>query len=95
MAGFAVLGALLSAVTSSTLGIRRPMAVPQAANERWSLDFISDALTDGWRFRVLAVVDDFTRECLTRRRHVSVWRPGRVGTGRGHRSTGAPEQDRQ
>lgn len=47
------------------LGTRRPMAVPQAANERWSLDFISDALTDGRRFRVLAVVDDFTRECLT------------------------------
>ena len=41
------------------------MAVPQAANERWSLDFISDALTDGWGFRVLEVVDDFTRECLT------------------------------
>ena len=46
------------------LGTRRPMVVPQAANERWSLDFISDALTDGRRFRVLAVVDDFTRECL-------------------------------
>lgn len=46
------------------LGTRRPMAVPQAANERWSLDFISDALTDGRRFRVLAVVDDLTRECL-------------------------------
>jgi transposase InsO family protein len=46
------------------LGTRRPMAVRQAANERWSLDFISDALTDGRRFRVLAVVDDFTRECL-------------------------------
>jgi putative transposase len=46
------------------LGTRRPMALPQAANERWSLDFISDALTDGRRFRVLAVVDDFTRECL-------------------------------
>jgi putative transposase len=45
-------------------GTRRPMAVPQAANDRWSLDFISDALTDGRRFRVLAVVDDFTRECL-------------------------------
>ena len=41
------------------------MAVPQAANERRSLGFISDALTDGRRFRVLAVVDDFTRECLT------------------------------
>ncbi|MBP2448861.1 transposase InsO family protein [Rhizobium leguminosarum] len=34
------------------------------ANERWSLDFVSDAFTDGRRFRVLAVVDDFTRECL-------------------------------
>jgi hypothetical protein len=47
------------------LGTRRPMAVPQAANERWSRDFISDAFTDGRRFRVLTVVDDFTRECLT------------------------------
>jgi putative transposase len=46
------------------LGTRRPMAVPQAANSRWSLDFVSDAFTDGRRFRVLAVVDDFTRECL-------------------------------
>ena len=46
------------------VGTRRPMAVPQTANDRWSLDFISDALTDGRRFRVLAVVDDFTRECL-------------------------------
>jgi putative transposase len=41
------------------------MGVPQAANDRWSLDFTSDALTDDRRFRVLAVVDDFTRECLT------------------------------
>ena len=46
------------------LGTRRPMAMPQAANARWSLDFVSDAFTDGRRFRVLAVVDDFTRECL-------------------------------
>jgi putative transposase len=47
------------------LGTRRPMVLPSAANHRWSLDFISDAFTDGRRFRVLAVVDDFTRECLT------------------------------
>jgi putative transposase len=33
-------------------------------SERWSLDCVSDAFTDGRRFRVLAVVDDFTRECL-------------------------------
>lgn len=46
------------------LGTRRPLLVPDAANQRWSLDFVSDALTDGRRFRILAVVDDFTRECL-------------------------------
>jgi putative transposase len=37
------------------LGTRRPMIVPERANERWSLDFLSDAFTDGRRFRVLAV----------------------------------------
>jgi putative transposase len=40
------------------------MVLPSCPNERWSLDFVSDAFTDGRRFRVLAVVDDFTRECL-------------------------------
>ena len=46
------------------LGTRRPMLVPERTNERWSLDFVSDAFTDGRRFRVLAIVDDFSRECL-------------------------------
>ena len=46
------------------LGTRAPMTIPQGPNQRWSLDFLSDALTDGRRFRILAVVDDFTRECL-------------------------------
>jgi len=46
------------------LGTRRPMVLPDRPNERWSLDFVSDAFTDGRRFRVLAVVDDHTRECL-------------------------------
>jgi putative transposase len=46
------------------LGTRRPMLLPDAPNIRWSLDFVSDALTDGRRFRVLAVVDDHSRECL-------------------------------
>jgi putative transposase len=46
------------------LGTRAPMAIPQGANQRWSLDFLSDAFTDGRRFRILAIVDDFTRECL-------------------------------
>jgi putative transposase len=46
------------------LGTRAPMAIPQGPNQRWSLDFVSDQLGDSRRFRILAVVDDFTRECL-------------------------------
>jgi putative transposase len=46
------------------LGTRAPISVPQAPNQRWSLDFLSDQLSDCRRFRILAVVDDFTRECL-------------------------------
>ena len=46
------------------LGTRAPMAVPQEPNQRWGLDFVADQLVDGRRFRVLVVVDDFTRECL-------------------------------
>jgi transposase InsO family protein len=34
------------------------------SNERWSLDFVSDQLTCGRRFRILTIVDDCTRECL-------------------------------
>ncbi|MDR4305388.1 IS3 family transposase [Chelatococcus sambhunathii] len=47
------------------MGTRRPIETSVAANQRWSLDFLSDQLTDGHRFRILAVVDDCTRECLT------------------------------
>ena len=46
------------------LGTRAPMTLPQGPNQRWSLDFVADAFTDSRRFRILAVVDDFTRECL-------------------------------
>ena len=46
------------------LGTRRPMVLPDGPNQRWSLDFVSDRFTDGRRFRILAVVDDFTRENL-------------------------------
>jgi putative transposase len=47
------------------LGTRAPLAIPQGANQRWSLDFVSDQLGCGRRFRILTVVDDFTKECLT------------------------------
>src|SRR5690606_10216454 len=37
---------------------------PSRPNERWSMDFMTDALANGRRFRILTLVDDFTRECL-------------------------------
>jgi putative transposase len=46
------------------MGTRAPMLIPMAPNQRWSLDFVSDQMTDCRRFRVLTVVDDCTRECL-------------------------------
>jgi putative transposase len=46
------------------LGTRAPPALPQGPNQRWSMDFLHDQLSDGRRFRILAIVDDFTRECL-------------------------------
>jgi len=45
-------------------GPRVPLCLPAGPNQRWSLDFVSDTLTDGRRLRILAVVDDFSRECL-------------------------------
>jgi putative transposase len=46
------------------MGTRRPIKLPLAANQRWSLDFVSDQMTDGRRFRILTVIDNCTRECL-------------------------------
>ena len=46
------------------MGTRAPMVLPLLPNQRWSLDFVSDQLTDGRRFRIMTVVDDCTRECL-------------------------------
>jgi putative transposase len=46
------------------LGTRAPMTLPNTTNQRWSLDFVSDTLSDGRRFRILCIVDDFSRECL-------------------------------
>ncbi len=41
-----------------------PLAVPDAANTTWSMDFMSDQLADGRTFRTLNVIDDFNREGL-------------------------------
>jgi putative transposase len=43
---------------------RLSLVLPAAAGQRWSMDFVSDQLANGRRFRVLNVIDDFTRECV-------------------------------
>lgn len=47
------------------LGTRQPLPRPDRINQVWSLDFMSDALSCGRRFRVLGVMDQCSRECLT------------------------------
>ena len=41
-----------------------PITVPDLSNHRWSIDFVSDQLWTGRRFRPLCIVDDCTKECL-------------------------------
>ena len=43
--------------------LRTVMDKPERINQHWSMDFVSDSLYNGRRFRVLTVVDDFSREC--------------------------------
>ena len=43
---------------------RVPLPQPVRANQRWSMDFVSDRFSDGRWFRILTVVDQYTRECL-------------------------------
>lgn len=45
-------------------GTRTPMPVAAWPNARWSLDFVSDSFGASRKFRILAVIDDCTRECL-------------------------------
>lgn len=43
--------------------IRVPLQGAERPYQRWSMDFMSDRLTDGRAFRVLTIVDQFSREC--------------------------------
>jgi len=47
------------------IGTRLPLPRADMINQIWSLDFLSDALSDGRRFRILGVMDQCSRECLT------------------------------
>ncbi len=45
-------------------GVREGAWCPIAANQRWSLDFTQDAVSNGRKFRTANLKDDCTRECL-------------------------------
>lgn len=44
--------------------IKHALMVPSAPNQVWSIDFMVDRLTDGRKFRLLNIIDDFNRESL-------------------------------
>jgi putative transposase len=45
-------------------GVRIMLQAPTRPNERWSMDFVTDSLLTGRRFRALTILDYFSRECL-------------------------------
>lgn len=47
-----------------TAPVRVAIPSPTKANQRWSMDFVSDATSNGRKFRTFNIVDDCTRECL-------------------------------
>lgn len=44
--------------------VKQALFQPDAINQVWSIDFMSDSLWDGRKFRVLNIIDDYNREML-------------------------------
>lgn len=44
--------------------VKEALVVPQDINQTWSMDFMTDSLVSGRRFRILNVIDDYNRESL-------------------------------
>ena len=44
--------------------LRVPLATATAANQRWSMDFVTERFENGRYFRILTLLDQFSRECL-------------------------------
>ena len=44
--------------------VKQPLTQIKQPNQTWSMDFMSDALDSGRRFRVLNIIDDFNRKAV-------------------------------
>lgn len=69
---------------------RQVMPAPKAPNERWSMDFVSDAFGDGRRFRNLTIVDDCSRDSPAIEVDTSIPAERVIEVLEGIRSTGRP-----
>lgn len=45
--------------------VKQPLNVPEKRNQMWSLDFMTDTMQSGRKFRALNIIDDYNREALT------------------------------
>lgn len=52
--------------------IKERLSVPGVVNDTWSIDFMSDSLANGRRFRVINIIDDFNREALLNEAYYSI-----------------------
>lgn len=51
---------------------KKALTIPENANLTWSMDFMSDSLANGRKFRVFNVIDDYNREALINEAYYSI-----------------------
>lgn len=52
--------------------VKETLQVPTKPNETWSMDFMHDSLSNGRKFRIINIIDDFNREALKMEPHFSI-----------------------
>ena len=69
---------------------RQQLDAPTKPDQRWSMDFVSDALADGRVFRTLNIIDDFSRECVAIEVDISLGRAWCASSSGSRSSAGCP-----